>query len=80
MTLVSNVDTAPFADLFSPALRRERVVDWQAPVPAAKAASVLSGLEAMRAIRDGILPPPAVTLTLVRIVTFSLTPSWGAGV
>ncbi|MDB5518513.1 MAG: hypothetical protein JWQ17_5271, partial [Tardiphaga sp.] len=43
MTLVSNVDTAPFADLFSPALRRERVVDWQAPVPAAKAASVLSG-------------------------------------
>jgi len=68
MTLVSNVDTAPFADLFSPALRRERVVDWQAPVPAAKAASVLSGLEAMRAIRDGILPPPP----MARLIGFSM--------
>jgi uncharacterized protein (TIGR00369 family) len=46
------------ASLFSPALRRERVVDWQAPVPAAQAAVAMSGLEAMRAIRDGILPPP----------------------
>ena len=45
-------------DLFSPATRRERVVDWQAPGPAAKAAAAMSGMEAMCAIRDGILPPP----------------------
>jgi uncharacterized protein (TIGR00369 family) len=45
-------------DLFAPHLRRERVVDWQAPGPAAKAAMGMSGMEAMCAIRDGILPPP----------------------
>jgi uncharacterized protein (TIGR00369 family) len=45
-------------ELFSPALRRERVVDWQAPGPVAKAALGLSGIEAMYAIRDGRLPPP----------------------
>ncbi len=45
-------------DLFSPASRRQRVVDWQAPEPAAKVAAAMSGMEAMCAIRDGILPPP----------------------
>src|SRR5882757_835524 len=50
--------TTDTADLFSPATRRERVVDWQAPGPAAKAAAGMTGMEAMCAIRDGILPPP----------------------
>jgi uncharacterized protein (TIGR00369 family) len=45
-------------DLLSPELRRERVVDWQAPGPAAKAAATMSGMQAMCAIRDGLLPPP----------------------
>jgi uncharacterized domain 1 len=45
-------------DLFSPALRRDRVVDWQAPGPAAKAALSMCGMEGMQAIRDGRLPPP----------------------
>jgi uncharacterized protein (TIGR00369 family) len=45
-------------DLFSPTLRRERVVDWQAPGPVAKVAQGMSGMEAMEAIRDGRLPPP----------------------
>ena len=45
-------------DLFSLKLRRERLVDWQAPGPAAKAAMTMSGMEAMLAIRDGRLPPP----------------------
>lgn len=45
-------------DLFSPALRRERVVNWQAPGPVAQAARDLSGIEVMEAIRDGRLPPP----------------------
>ncbi|KQT27440.1 MAG: PaaI family thioesterase [Bradyrhizobium sp.] len=44
--------------LFSPAQRRERVVDWQVPAPVARAAMTLSGMDAMRAIRDGRLPPP----------------------
>ncbi|WP_044536617.1 PaaI family thioesterase [Bradyrhizobium sp. LTSP885] len=45
-------------DLFSPDLLRVRVVEWQAPGPAAKAAVAMSGIEAMCAIRDGRLPPP----------------------
>jgi uncharacterized protein (TIGR00369 family) len=55
-------------DLFSPAARRERVVDWQAPGPVAKAAADMSGLEAMRAIRDGILPEPP----MARLIDFRL--------
>src|SRR5712672_3089594 len=56
------------ADLFSPALRRERVVDWQAPAPAANAAAAMSGMEAMCAIRDGILPPPP----MARLIGFRM--------
>lgn len=59
---------ADTADLFSPAIRRERVVDWQAPGPAAKAAAGMSGLEAMRAIRDGVLPEPP----MARLIDFRL--------
>ena len=54
--------------LFSSASRRERVVDWQAPGPAAKAATNMSGLEAMCAIRDGILPPPP----MARLIGFRM--------
>src|SRR4051812_49926005 len=45
-------------DLFSPAQRRERVVEWQVPAPVAKVAMGLSGMDAMLGIRDGGLPPP----------------------
>src|SRR5436190_3786919 len=60
--------TRETADLFSPATRRERVVDWQAPGSAAKAAATMSGMEAMRAIRDGILPEPP----MARLIDFRL--------
>jgi uncharacterized protein (TIGR00369 family) len=56
------------ADLFSPDKRRERVVDWQAPGPAAKAAAGMSGLEAMCAIRDGLLPEPP----MARLIDFKM--------
>ena len=52
------MSTADLSNLFSAAARRERMVDWQAPGPVAKAAAGMSGLEAMCAIRDGLLPPP----------------------
>jgi uncharacterized protein (TIGR00369 family) len=45
-------------DLFAPSLRRQRVVEWQAPGPVARVAIGMSGLAAMQAIRDGVLPPP----------------------
>ena len=60
--------TLEAADLFSSAKRRERVVDWQAPGPAAQAASAMSGLQAMCAIRDGILPEPP----MARLIDFRL--------
>src|SRR6202163_1456948 len=68
MTAADSIDTADIADLFSAASRRERVVDWQAPLPVAKAAAAMSGLEVMRAIRDGILPEPP----MARLIDFRL--------
>ena len=55
-------------DLFSLASRRQRVVNWQAPGPAAKVAAGMSGIEMMCAIRDGILPPPP----LARLIGFRM--------
>jgi uncharacterized protein (TIGR00369 family) len=62
------MSTADIVNLFSAAGRRERVVDWQAPGPVAKAAAGMSGLEAMCAIRDGVLPPPP----MARLIGFRL--------
>jgi uncharacterized protein (TIGR00369 family) len=62
------MSTADITNLFSAAERRERVVDWQAPGPVAKAAAAMSGLEAMCGIRDGILPPPP----MARLIGFRL--------
>jgi uncharacterized protein (TIGR00369 family) len=62
------MSTVDAVDLFSPALRRERIVDWQAPGPVARTAAAMSGLEAMRAIRDGVLPEPP----MARLIDFRL--------
>ena len=43
-------------------------MDWQAPGPAAKVAAGMSGMEAMCAIRDGILPPPP----MARLIGFRM--------
>ena len=68
MAVADSIDRADTADLFSAASRREQVVDWQAPLPVARAAAAMSGLEAMRAIRDGILPESQMT----RLIDFHL--------
>lgn len=68
MPAAGGIDTADTMDLFTAASRRERVVDWQAPGPVAKAAARMSGLETMRAIRDGILPEPP----MARLIDFRL--------
>ena len=39
---------------------REKTVRWHDPMISAAAASLLSGLEFLRAIRDGELPPPPI--------------------
>ena len=46
-------------DLHSSDLKRVRVVEWQAPGPVAAAAMPMSGIEALRAIRDGRLAAAA---------------------
>jgi uncharacterized protein (TIGR00369 family) len=58
MSAVANSERVEIPDLFALELRRQRVVEWQAPGPVARAAIGMSGLEAMQAIRDGVLPPP----------------------
>jgi hypothetical protein len=72
MTVPAGMDTADAAGLFSPAWRRERVVDWQAPGPVAKAVADMSGLEA---IRDGILPPPPMARLISECAWRSLNKS-----
>jgi uncharacterized protein (TIGR00369 family) len=70
MTVGSAQKSRELPDLFAPHLRRERVIDWQAPGPAARAAMTMSGMEAMCAIRDGILPPPPMAKLIgFRMVT-----------
>jgi uncharacterized protein (TIGR00369 family) len=39
---------------------RSRTITWEDPVEAASSAAGLSGLEHLRAIRDGKLPPPPI--------------------
>src|SRR3978361_1371815 len=56
------------ADLFSSEKRRERAGGWRARGPGAKAAAGMSGIEAMCAIRDGILPPPP----MARLIGFRM--------
>ena len=68
MATADSVDMADTTELFAAGSRRERVVDWQAPGPVAKAAAAMSGLDAMRAIRDGVLPEPP----MARLIDFRL--------
>jgi uncharacterized protein (TIGR00369 family) len=48
----------------SPQATRRRLVTWQDPVPVAAAGAELSGLDYMRAIAAGELPPPPIAVLL----------------
>jgi len=43
---------------------RERVIRWEEPVAAAQAARTMSGLEALRAIRDGGVSQPPIAVLM----------------
>ena len=43
---------------------RSRTVEWYDPMVTAAGGAGLSGLEAMRAIRDGVLPPPPIAMLM----------------
>lgn len=65
---MSVVDQSEAVDLFAPSRRRSRVVEWQDPKAAARAAAAMSGLEVMHALRDGRMPPPP----LARLIGFRM--------
>ena len=43
---------------------RTKTVAWHDPMITAEAATRLSGLEFLRAIRDGMLPPPPIAMLM----------------
>jgi uncharacterized protein (TIGR00369 family) len=48
----------------SPEATRTRVVTWQDPVPVARAGAAMPGLDYMRAMVSGELPPPPIAVLL----------------
>lgn len=48
---------------------RSRTVSWQDPLASAAAAAGLSGLEAMRSLADGTIPPPPISELMRMSVT-----------
>ena len=61
---------------------RSQTVTWNDPMPALRIAATLSGLDYLRGMRDGIYPPPPISMLLGMdivtveegFVTFALTP------
>lgn len=45
-------------------ITRERLVRWEDPLASAARLRDLSGLEAMRAVRDGLVPPPPIAVLM----------------
>jgi len=43
---------------------RRRETAWEDPRPSAKVAAAMTGLEFLRAVRDGTVPPPPIGVTL----------------
>ena len=54
---------AAFAET-SPETTRSRTLVWQDPVPSAAAGATMSGIEYMKAILAGEVPPPPIAVTL----------------
>lgn len=48
----------------SPESTRERLLTWQDPVPVAGAGAKMSGLEYLRAVASGELPPPPIAVLM----------------
>jgi uncharacterized protein (TIGR00369 family) len=48
----------------SPEITRTRTLTWQDPVPTAAAGATMTGIEYMRAIVAGELPPPPIAVTM----------------
>jgi uncharacterized protein (TIGR00369 family) len=53
----------------SPEILRTRTITWEDPMPVAAAVQTMSGLDALRVILDGKLPPPPIA----QLLDFRLT-------
>jgi len=58
------VDAARMFAQSSPETTRERTLVWQDPVPTAAAGATMSGIEYMRALIAGEMPPPPIAVTM----------------
>ena len=64
MSPESAVDAAQAFAAAHPDATRTRTLVWQDPLPAAAAGATMAGLEYMRAIVDGEVPPPPIAVTM----------------
>ena len=61
----------------APEITRSRVLTWQDPVPAARAGAGLAGLDYMRAVSAGEIPPPPIAV-LLRMGPVAVEDGWVA--
>jgi uncharacterized protein (TIGR00369 family) len=61
---VTAADSAAVHAELSPEATRSRTVVWQDPVPAAGAGAEMTGIDYMRAIAAGELPPPPIAVLM----------------
>jgi uncharacterized protein (TIGR00369 family) len=60
----SAVDAALVFAEHSPEITRTRQLTWQDPIPSAAAGATMSGLEYMRALMAGEIPPPPIAVVM----------------
>ena len=60
----SSLDAAAEHSVRSPELTRTRTLSWQDPVPTAAAGAEMAGIDYMRAIGSGELPPPPIAVVM----------------
>jgi uncharacterized protein (TIGR00369 family) len=67
VTAAGDATAADVAEAFaasSPETSRRRTLVWQDPVPTAAAGATMIGIEYMRAIVEGSMPPPPIAVTM----------------
>jgi uncharacterized protein (TIGR00369 family) len=64
MTPQSAADAAEAFAAVDPGATRRRMLVWQDPLPTAAAGATMPGLEYMRALVSGEMPPPPIAVTL----------------
>ena len=64
MSIQAAVDSAAAFAESSPETTRSRTLTWQDPVPTAAAGAAMAGIEYVRAVQSGALPPPPIAVVM----------------